>query len=50
MVGDSRYDEAGAAAASVPFLRYEMVSGASLRAAVLGVLTRRAGPGRRAPA
>lgn len=42
MVGDSRYDEEGAAAASVPFLRYEMVSGASLQAAVIGTLARRA--------
>lgn len=43
MVGDSRYDEEGAAAANVPFLRYEMVSGASLQAAVIGALARRAG-------
>lgn len=43
MVGDSRYDEEGAAAANVPFLRYEMVSGASLQAAVIGTLARRAG-------
>ena len=34
MVGDSRYDEEAAAAAGVPFLHYEMKSGASLGAAL----------------
>lgn len=34
MVGDSRYDEEAAAAASVPFLHYELRSGASLAEAI----------------
>ncbi len=34
MVGDSRYDEAGAAAAGVPFLRYDLRDGASLSEAL----------------
>ncbi len=36
MVGDSRFDEEAAAAAKVPFLRYDFRSGASLREAVMG--------------
>jgi phosphoglycolate phosphatase-like HAD superfamily hydrolase len=34
MVGDSRYDEEAALAAGVPFLRYELRSGASLAEAI----------------
>ena len=36
MVGDSRFDEEGAAAARVPFLHYDLREGKSLGAAVLG--------------
>lgn len=42
MVGDSRYDEEAAAAAGVPFLHYEMKSGASLGAALRVALIARA--------
>lgn len=34
MVGDSRYDEEGAAAARVRFLHYDLKSGSSLAAAI----------------
>lgn len=36
MVGDSRYDEGAAEAAGVPFLRYDLREGGSLRAALRG--------------
>ena len=38
MVGDSRYDEEAAAAAGVPFVRYDLRTGASLRAALAPAL------------
>lgn len=45
MVGDSRYDEMGAAAAEVPFLHYDLKSGASLGAAITSTVAKRAGRG-----
>jgi len=42
MVGDSRYDEAAAAAARVPFLHYDLKEGGSLAAALDAALAARA--------
>ena len=38
MIGDSRYDEGGAAAAQVPYLHYDMQRGLSLLATVLALI------------